>query len=127
MPETEKNIKPQRRFTDEEIAQIRTERNTPHPENSDRPMYTHSQLAEKWGVSGQRISGIVRGNLNPDKSYKPVFDGHRNRPRDADGKVIKKEKEAPAPEAASVSDTGTYIVPDAVESDTGASQESDEA
>ena len=95
-----KEKKPNRKFTPEEIAKIREQRNTPHPDDPTKPKYTHSDLSEMWGVTGQRISGIVNNKLNPSEAYTPAFDGHRAFPRDENGRAIRKyvKAEKPAPD-----------------------------
>lgn len=93
-PVKEKGKSP-KRFTDEEIKAIREMRAIPRDDNPARPKHGHAEIAEKFGRSGQQISSIVRNLSHVDPEYTPVFDGFMNRPRDADGKVIKAVKPAP--------------------------------
>lgn len=91
-----------KRFSDEEVASIRALRAEPRDDDPTKPKYSHAQLAEKFGRTGQQISAIVRNNSHKDENYTPVFDGHRNlgpRERDADGKIVRKVKPEPDPNA----------------------------
>lgn len=67
-----------RRFTEDQIKEMRKLRAEVHPADHDkagRPVWSHAKLAEKFNTTAGVVSQIVRNRTYKDTEYKPVNDG----------------------------------------------------
>jgi len=78
-PKAEKVASTRSKFTDEQIAEIRSLRALTHPEGSPKagkPLHTHPALAVQFGTSAGVISQIVRNRVYKNPEYVPTNDGN---------------------------------------------------
>ena len=67
-----------RRFTDEQITEMRALRAERHPEGHDKagqPVWSHAKLAAKFDTKAGVVSHIVRNLTYKDPNYTPTNDG----------------------------------------------------